>query len=331
MQSIRILAALMVAIAGLAAAEPEGEPLVRVNGQSITAADLDQYIALTQANSTSVAPEASSELAGYRRREALRGLMDHYILLGLAREAYGEAATAEEALEEFAEEKQRKLEERVGSRLKAHGLLAEHGMSMSDYRQRRVDSALVDNLLWERVLSNLTVRPHEVRQHYRTHRDEFRQPRTVRYRQILLTVLNPSEDASQQLKAKLLRQEILHGEDFAALADRHSADAETYPGGLRSVEVPDDRPEWRPAAVAGLEPGDLSAVRKTAGGYAIVRLEQVLEPRVEPFEEVQARIRATLLAQKRGRARADYVERMRREARIQYLPAGEELLRGTAP
>jgi parvulin-like peptidyl-prolyl isomerase len=168
----------------------------------------------------------------------------------------------------------------------------------------------------------VSVAPVEVRRYYDEHKQEYRAPRTVAYRQLFLPVPADAELALQRARAESALAELRGGADFADLADRLSADGDPHPGGLRTVEVPDEQADWLPPAVEGLQPGQVSQVRELAGGLSIAKLESVSPARPRTFDEVQATIKKTLLAQKRARGLEAYLKGLRRAATIEYeLPA----------
>ena len=322
--------ALGAALAGM----PDTEAVVSVNGQSITAGDLKRYMALQvePARPPAGSSITQEELTATLTRQALDGLIERQLLLQPARDDFGESEASKAALDAFAERELRKLEDRAGSRMRARQLLGEQGITVEQYKRFQSDSALIVRMLWDKVLSRVAVKPAEMRDYYDAHPDEFRRPRTLVYRQVLLTVPDPEQEAVRRALAEDVLRQLKEGADLAALADRYSADKDKYPSGLHQVELAEDRADWRPAAVAGLEAGQTSEVRKVGDSLCIARLEQVMEPRTLAFTEVQDVLRDGLLARKRADAQAAYVEDLKRKARIQYLAGAEELgIQGPAP
>ncbi len=330
MRTFCLAALLLLLGSALRAAQNEATPLVNVDGHVITAGELERYMAINpdQALLPTPGQDAPGEMADLRRQQMLRALVDRHLMVRAAREAYGTGPGAEERLDAYAEDQLRQFASRVGSRLKAYRVIADMGLSIDEFKQMHVDTLLAMRYLWDKALEPVAVRPAEVRRYYEENREQFRRPRTVVYRQILLTVADEAERTRRRLEAQMLLERLKNGADFALLADEHSDDADRYPGGLHVVRVPDAQPEWRPAAVRGLEPGQLSQVREVGGGLAIVRLEQVAEPRLIPFEEAQPRIRAALLERKRAEAREEFLSRLRQRAHIEYLPASQGIASG---
>jgi parvulin-like peptidyl-prolyl isomerase len=168
------------------------------------------------------------------------------------------------------------------------------------------------------------IRPAEVRRYYEEHRDEFVRPPTALYRQVLFVAEEQDEEEAVRAEAEEALAEVRSGRDLAEIADGLSADRDTYPAGLHEVELPGEG-DWLPPAVRGLEPGGPAELRRVAGGWAVVRLEEVRPARPAPFEEAQTLIRARLLRRRRAAAQAEFIARLEEEGRVEYLPAAAEL------
>ncbi|MFW6189724.1 MAG: peptidylprolyl isomerase [Planctomycetota bacterium] len=325
--TVLLIAALLGSVAGTRAAEPaRGQPLVRVNGRTITTVDLDRYAALQPQEpfDRQATDQTSEKDENAARREMLKSLVDHHLVLEKARQAYVRGESAEQMLDEYAEEQLHQMEERFGSRLKARKFLARKGLTIERYKELQVETLLVVRYMWDQVLDPVTVSPAEMRRYYRERRSEFRRPRAIVYRQILLTTGDRAERNARRRLARDILGKLENGADFAALADRYSADADRYPGGRHRVEVPAEQPGWRPAAVEGLEVGELSGVRETSPGFCITRLEEVREPRVVSFTEAQDQIRRKLLRRKRAEAQREFLDELRRRARVRYMETAKE-------
>ncbi|KPK59854.1 MAG: hypothetical protein AMK73_08410 [Planctomycetes bacterium SM23_32] len=322
-----LLAALLACVAAAAVCRAQDdEPLARVNGYVITTEELERGLRIADAVAASdwdelpMGPLEREEFEMQRRREALEAVIERRVLWDLAREEYLGAPTAEAVLARAAEGELRRLEERAGSKLKAMQTLSEAGLTVEQFKDLQQQNLLGAKLLWDKVHSQVHVAPADVRQYYDENRDEFAVPRTVVYRQILLVVAD-EEEAAVRREAEQLLARVKQGADFAKLADAHSADRDRHPGGLHEVRVPHELGDWLPAAVEGLEPGETSAVRRVAGGLAIVRFEEVRPPQVAPFDRVQQGIKALLLRKRQAAELAQFFQEAKQQAQIEYSPA----------
>jgi len=104
----------------------------------------------------------------------------------------------------------------------------------------------------------------------------------IRTRHILIMVdrSDPVKQAQALEKIKDIRERILAGEDFAALARQYSEDIMSAPlgGDLGFVEV-DDLDEAYREAVLNLEKGKISDIVESSYGYHIIEVLGIKEPR----------------------------------------------------
>jgi len=311
----------------VAAQDAPGDALARVNGHTITMVELERQLLVGagarqgQGSDTSQAGRSDVEM----RRLALRQLVEHYLLLDEARSKYLGGESVKKVLDQFAADRLREFERKVGSPLEARRALRGMGMSVEEFKRYQTEALLVGKLLWEEVDSQVHVSPAQMRRYYREHLDEFKEPRTIIYRQILFPLAEGTDEAATRRLAQQVLGRLRAGEDFAALADEYSADREDHPGGLHRVRVPSDLGDWLPPAVRGLEPGRLSGIRQGPGGLSIVLLERIVPPRQVPFEEAQAAIEAKLTAAARADAKRRFIQRLERQGRVEYLPAARRL------
>ncbi len=321
-------ALILLAVAALGAAGQlaEEEPLARVNEHVITRGELDRFRGLRQPVPDLGPPLAEAEqIEEHQRRQALQALIERRLLVQEARERYVSTEGYEQILESFGRRELERLEQELGSRLRMWQVLSERGLTAEQYRRMRIESLLIAKLLNEEVESVVEVGPRELRSHYRQNRQEFALPRRVLYQQVFFPVAEGASEQEVLSRAEAVLAQIRGGADFGRVADRHSADADRYPAGFHDVALPESRPDWRPPAVRGLEPGQVSGVRRVAGGFAIVKLLGVRQQRVRPFAEVQDEIRARLVRRKRASARRRLLERLREDSLIEYYPAAEAL------
>jgi parvulin-like peptidyl-prolyl isomerase len=324
-----VLSCILAAVA-FAAAGKDDEQLVRVNDHTITRGELDRFVRVSQAaarealGSDAVAAAELDALSARQKGQALEVLVDRRLLVDRARRQYVANEAVEKSLRALADQAFQRLQDRLGSRLKAADWLSARGLTAEQFKDLQAEDILIHTFVTDAVNRAVSVAPLEVRQQYEAHSEEFRTPRTAVYRQIFFPVVEGAEEPAVQASAEAVLEQIRAGEDFAKAADAHSADGADYPGGLRTVAVPDDRPDWLPPAVQGLEPGQVSEVRRAEGGFSIARLERVVPTGTKTFAEVQGDIQTKLLAEKRRAALDDCLDRLRREAKIEPYPAAAE-------
>lgn len=170
------------------------------------------------------------------------------------------------------------------------------------------------------------------RRYYEQNRHRFRSAAIYEAAHILFAAdrSDPQSYAAAHAKAAaaltILRQ---HPDQFAALAQAHSACSSASQGGnLGQITAGQTTPEFE-AALTALAPGAISPQPvATRYGFHIVRLDRKHEGRDLPFELLAERIAAYLQERVRRRALAQYIARLAVAARIEGIElASAEALR----
>ena len=164
---------------------------------------------------------------------------------------------------------------------------------------------LIDELLKQKLATLGTVTDEEVRKAYDDNKALFTREE-VRVSHIMV---------ADEAEAEAIQKDALAGKDFAALARAKSHDAgSAEKGGDLGVLAPGlTEPEFEEAA-GKLAEGEISPVIKTGQGYHIIKagLRQKV---VEPWEDVQGRIREMLTQQKQRDVLLVYVRSLETAAK----------------
>lgn len=160
---------------------------------------------------------------------------------------------------------------------------------------------LASELLRKKLQGKIHVTEQDIESYYRSHKDKYTQPESVRARHILVKVPpGADESAWKDVKAKAdrLKKKIDGGADFAELAKKESDDpgSKRKGGDLGFFSRGRMVPEFENVAFS-LKPGEVSSPVKTTFGYHIIRVDEKKEARKKSFSEVKNQIRQLLTAQ----------------------------------
>ena len=302
-----------------------------VNGRAITYADLDKQY---QANFNSPTEQPSSDQVQLQKLEVLRSLIDNEIMVQRA-EQLGLMATDSDVDAKFNELKAPYTQEEFQRQLAARK------MTVEDLKAQLRRNLSTDKLFNKELTSQINITDKDVADFYAANRASFNlaEPQ-VHLAQILVTptpdpnVRNLKNDKAQnddqaRKKVDMLLQRIRQGEDFAALAQNYSEDANSSPNGGDLGFIPESsldkaNVELRKTVMA-TPPGQVTGIIKTSEGYRILKIitKEPAGQRELNDPRVQQSIRETLINRKDQLLKAAYYEVARDNAKVvNYLALG---------
>jgi len=204
--------------------------------------------------------------------------------------------------------------------------LESSGEVMADFRESFKKQFIAVNMANEKrreFENGVVVSESDIAQYFQDHGNEFERPELVWVRRIYL---NADKDKASREKAKArieaLRDEVLRGADFAALAKAHSEGPEAAVGGLIS-ENGTARGDFVPAleqAAFALNKGEVSEPVETEWGYHLLLVEDRREAGVVPLEEAWPEIERILREQQADERFDKWLEDLRKRSRVRvYL------------
>lgn len=145
---------------------------------------------------------------------------------------------------------------------------------------------ILTNMAFKKALECEEATDEELKNYYNEFKDEFSEPESRSASHILVD----SEDKAKDIKAKIDK-----GEDFASLAQVHSAcpskanggDLGTFHRGQMVKEF-DDK-------VFSMSLGEISEPVKTQFGYHIIKLNEINDAKARSFDEVKDEVRAHVM------------------------------------
>ena len=280
-------------------------PAVQVNGEIIYADEIRARMSSMRAQAESSGQELSVEQRFELRRQAIEDLIDRLLMQQEARRLKLQPTDAE--IEATLASVAPKYDGSEGCRADA---------ADPESREDIIARLMVDRLL-ARWFDN--VRPpkiHEVREFYRQNPESFRSPELIAASHIVKHTRDGVDNGEASLAE--VRASILAGEDFAAAAKRFSdcpenaGDLGYFPRGVMIDEFDE---------VAFTAPvGEVTAPFRTQFGWHIVLVRDRRPEGVCAFDEVSARIHATMLRAKQEREVGEKLNALRNKA--QYVELG---------
>jgi peptidyl-prolyl cis-trans isomerase SurA len=141
----------------------------------------------------------------------------------------------------------------------------------------------------------------------------------IHARHVLLQAqIRPADEERARKKALAVRDSLLKGADFAAMAKRYSMDTSTKDSGGYLGEVPvSSLPPTFHEPLTGLGVGEVSVPLKGEAGYYVFKLSGRIPEREYQFGEVKEEIKQMVLNQKLRDAYDRWLERIRKNVIIE--------------
>lgn len=317
----RIALTVMVVLAMLLLLSGCGSKVVAtVNGENISQQELDKELEMYKAGLESQGADFSSkegkEILDRLRRNVLNQMIDEKLLMQEVRDK-GLEPSSKDVQEEI-----KKLKEQFETEGEFKKFLTANGVNepqLTDY----VKVQLAIQNLMEDVTKDVTVTGKEVEEYYQENKDSFTHPEQRKVRHILIGFEgnNMGSERSQmdaKVEAIRLLEKIKQGADFAQLVKEKSEDPGSKDnGGLYTVTRESSfAPEFIEAAFSLAEGEVTPQPVKTEFGYHIIKLDEIIPSRVQPFEEVKDQIKMNLESNRKADKFAEYVDNLRDSAKI---------------
>jgi peptidyl-prolyl cis-trans isomerase SurA len=141
----------------------------------------------------------------------------------------------------------------------------------------------------------------------------------VHARHVLLQAkISPADEERARKKALAVRDSLLKGADFAAMAKRYSMDTSTKDSGGVLGDVPvTGLPQSFQEPLTGLREGEVSVPLKGEAGYYVFKLRGRIPEREYQFDEIRDDLRQVVLDQKLRDAYDHWLARIRKGVNIE--------------
>lgn len=294
--------------------DPLPDPVARVNGVAIPAAELQKAL-----NAFHKSPSAAQVPPGQEKaveQYLLNQLIGGELMFQIAQK------TPVKDLDKQLDEAITKLKARFPSQDAYLKGLQEQGLTEKDIRDLISRNIVIENHIEQVVVPKQQVTDAEVKAFYDKNPQAFTQPEQLRASHILISVdAKASEGERKKAKEKItaLLKQIKAGADFAKLAQENSTCPSSKQGGdlgyFRKGQMvkPFEDAAW------ALKPGEVSGVVETQFGYHIIKLAEKKPASKVSFNEVKTRIAESLKRQKVTEAIKGILDEAKSKAKIEVF------------
>jgi peptidyl-prolyl cis-trans isomerase SurA len=197
--------------------------------------------------------------------------------------------------------------------------LAKEGLTLDQYKTELREQMTLSRMFNKYIRAGLSVDEAEVRAYYTRNLKLYSLPEEIRLRQIFFPLSDnpsPAKIAEVKQKAGEVFARAQKGEDFDGLVREFSQGVTaSQDGDLGFMQRDSLLPEME-AATKTLKVGDISSPFQCAGGYNIIKLEEVRTP-VRPYEKVKDEITNMLYQQKVENTYRGWLQSLRSDSNIE--------------
>jgi parvulin-like peptidyl-prolyl isomerase len=184
-------------------------------------------------------------------------------------------------------------------------------IQLDQWRENQREKLLIEKLIIREVDNLINVSDAEVRAYYEENSDEFKQPRMVKARQIVVAT---------EEEAKAIRSRLLKGEEFVELAKEVSLSPDADRGGDLGTFARGQMPEEFDDVVFRYRVGSISKVVPSPYGFHIFKVEDKLSPRTLTLDEVREDVARDLFQERREAFFKDWLSSIKERAAITIYP-----------
>ena len=203
-------------------------------------------------------------------------------------------------------------------------LIAKNNWTKEEFDKNLTLDLRINKLLESQTKSAAQPTDADLKKFYDENKERFDVPESVTASHILIATESTNTDAvkaEKKKKAEELRQKLVEGADFQAVAkDNSDCPSKTRGGDLGSFTRGQMVKPFEDAAY-GQKVGEIGPVVETQFGYHIIKVTKHEESRSLPFDEVKDRLMKVLESQNKQEVARKFIEGLKAKADIKF-PGG---------
>jgi foldase protein PrsA len=272
-----------------------------VDGQKILASQVDTEIAKMKKDHPQIFEGATGKKMEAQFRERILDNLVSNLLVSQEAKRQGIAVSDAEIMAKLG-----MMQAQYHSEKQFQDAIAASGSTI-DALKERIRLQILTTRMIDKVTQEVTVTVADARDYYRVNKQVFKAAPTVRIR--LIKVLD-------QKKADALAAQLKAGADFAALARANSVDPSKSQGGDLGVKAVSSLPKEVIGSARVAPVGQVVGPIRGKGGVYIISVIKRFGERQQTFEEVKDRIFQILKQEKQVRAFNDWIESLKKKAKV---------------
>ncbi len=296
--------------------KPSEDKVAVVNGSVVSRVSFDREMSgIRQRFSSMGRPVSPSQLPELEKR-----VLDNLINIELLYQQSQKVGTKVEEAEINAQFEA--LKKRFPTEAEFNNAIKKMNLTETVMKSQISRGISIQRFLDKMTLGKAEVSEEEIKAYYDSHTNLFKKPEQIRASHILIKV-EPGADEKNKAKTRKqienIRQRLVKGEDFGSLAKEFSQCPSSAKGGdlnyfgRRQMAKP-----FEDAAFA-LKVGELSDVVETRFGYHLIKLTDKKPASTHSYKDMKDRIKKKLMQEKVRVEVSNYVQELKKTAKIERL------------
>jgi peptidyl-prolyl cis-trans isomerase C len=288
--------------------------LARVNGESVTKADLERAVTVLEGRAGGPVP---TEQRDRIYRDVLDQIVSYKLLVQETHTRKIDASDAE------VDARVQQIQGQFPSEAAFKQMLTARNTTIDQLKSDARQDMAVQKMIDAEIAPKIAVKPEQLTDFYTKNPDQFKQPERVRASHILIGVPRGADAAAKaqaKAKAEQVLKDVKAGKDFAALAKEHSQDpgSAVNGGDLGFFQQGQMVGPFNDAAFS-LAPGAISDLVETEFGFHIIKVAEKQASRTVPLDEVKPQLEQYLMERNRQEQTDAFVKGLRSKGKVEIL------------
>ena len=316
-QIAAILIFVLLSLPAMAADKnPAGGKAAVINGVGITQAHFDKELKVHLDRVSRQGQQINEEQTEALKKDVLEGLIEREVLYQESQKA-GIKVDEQKVNDQMAGIKKRFLNEEEFKKA-----LASMGLTEEEVRTQIQRGLAIRGLIDQKVANGIVVTDQETKTFYDDNPQFFKQPEQVKASHILIKVEPTADDATKaadRKKIEDIRKKLTEGGDFAELAKENSEGPSAPKGGDLGYFRRGQMVKPFEDAAFSMKVNEVSGLVETRFGYHLIKAYDKKPEQTIPYAEVKDRIAQRLKAEKVEKAAKEYVDNLKKDAKIEKM------------
>ena len=316
-QIAAILIFVLLSLPAMAADKnPAGGKVAVINGVGITQAHFDKELKVHLDRVSRQGQQINEEQTEALKKDVLEGLIEREVLYQESQKA-GIKVDEQKVNDQMAGIKKRFPNEEEFKKA-----LASMGLTEEEVRTQIQRGLAIRGLIDQKVANGIVVTDQETKTFYDDNPQFFKQPEQVKASHILIKVEPTADDATKaadRKKIEDIRNKLTEGGDFAELAKEYSEGPSAPKGGDLGYFRRGQMVKPFEDAAFSMKINEVSGLVESRFGYHLIKVYDKKPEQTMAYADVKDRIAQRLKAEKIQKAAKEYVNNLKKDAKIEKL------------